>query len=427
MRRTIEQIKSVGGHYMLLETAVLISFFGLALNPGSLGDLMRIGGAIFLFNLIIGNYKLKQLTTGHLFFLIIFVTILIISYFMQTADMAHRRSLRYYQALPWMVLAIHCLYARRKDATAKLPQQVYSASILVLVVIHFIVFQFLETEEAWGIYGIKHHLGYFASLTIPILWYFLVGSNGWIRILIYAGLFIDIYLLFESGSRIAWLAFGCGILGTAFLFFKARHVLVGIGIFVIIACLAAAFSGFSAIEQNIFDFATHWRTDERVALWADTVRMLSENSVSEWIFGHGIGSFRYYFKLFSSNSAASTSIYHLFPHNVVLQLIFENGLIGSFLVITGLAYLIISLWRGHHKLKDKKDHNLLIITFALLWINLIYCGLTQNFYSKFSMYPLSMICGMAFVLLDKTAQTKPLQSWKFFQRHHKPNLSISKS
>ena len=416
MRKAIEIIKAIGGHYLLLELAVLAPFFGLAFNPGSIGDLMRIAGAFFIFNLIIGKYRVKQITTGHIYLLAIFLIILIISYFTQ-GDMGHRRSLRYYQAFPWLILAIHCIYVRRREVSARLPQVVFSGSVLLAVVVQFVVYQFIDWEQPWGIYSIKHHLGYFASLTIPVLWYFLVNTKGWMRKLIYLGLFIDIYLLFESGSRIAWLAFFCGILGTGLIFFKAKHVFAGIGVFLIIACLAAALSGFSAIEQNIFEFLKNWRADERVALWTDTVRLLSDNSISDWIFGHGIGTFRkYYSILYKSNLAVSKEIFHLFPHNVALQLIFENGLIGFSLVFTGLAFMVISLWRGYPRLKTRQEQNLLIATFALIWINLIYCGLTQNFYSKQSMYPLSMICGVALVLLEKSAQIRPVRSWKFSNR-----------
>lgn len=68
MHKLLCFIKCVGGHYLLLELAVLTSFFGFTVNPGSLGEFMRIAGSIFLFNVLIGNYRLKQLTQGHIIF-----------------------------------------------------------------------------------------------------------------------------------------------------------------------------------------------------------------------------------------------------------------------------------------------------------------------------------------------------------------------
>ena len=226
------------------------------------------------------------------------------------------------------------------------------------------------------------------------------------------------YLLLESSSRIAWLAFFSSIFLTSLIFFKTKQILISIVLFIIVFCLAAAFSGFSDAGNRILDFFVQWRTEERIALWTDTLRLLSENSLQDWIFGHGIGSFRYHFEIFTKTSEASTSIYHVFPHNVFFQLIFENGLIGFSIIFGGIAWLLLSLWRGYGRLNDNKDQNLIVVTFALLWINLIYYGLTQSFYSKYSLYPLSLILGIAFVLLEKASLNKPWHTWKLLKQFH---------
>lgn len=418
MHKLIDYIKCVGGSYLLLELAVLTSFFGFTLNPGSLGEFMRIAGSIFIFNVLIGNYRLKQLTQGHVIFFSIFMVLLVIHFLVPDATV-HRRSVRYFLAFPWLTMAIHCLAVRRSTAEHKLPDFLYLSAVILAVLIQFTAYQFFNTPESWGMYGNFHHLGYFTSLTIPLLWYFLSLSKGWIRIFIALTILVDMYLLLESGSRIAWLAFFSSIFLTLLIFFKLRQILTGIVFFIIIFCLAVAFSGFSDAGNRILDFFAQWRTEERVALWSDTLRLLSENSLQDWIFGHGIGSFRYHFEIFTNTSEASTSIYHVFPHNVFFQIIFENGLIGFSITFGGIAWLLLSLWRGYSRLRDKNDRNLLIVTFAVFWINLVYCGLTQSFYSKFSLYPLSLICGIAFVLLEKASLNKPWHVLKLLKGVHK--------
>jgi len=418
MHKLLYVIKYVGGHYLLLELAVLTSFFGFTLNPGSLGEFMRIAGSIFIFNVLIGNYRLKQLTQGHVIFFATFVLLLVIHFLVPDATV-HRRSVRYFLAFPWLIMTIHCLSIRRSTAEHKLPEFLYVSAVILAVLIQFIAYQFFSTNESWGMYGNFHHFGYFASLTIPLLWYFLSLSRGRIRLFLALTILADMYLLLESSSRIAWLAFFSSIFLTSLIFFKPRQILIGIVLFIIISCLAAAFSGFSDVANRILDFFAQWRTEERVALWTDTLRLLSENSLQDWIFGHGIGSFRYHFEIFTNTSEASTSIYHVFPHNVFFQIIFENGLIGFSMIFGGIAWLLLSLWRGYSRLRDKNDQNLLIVTFTLFWINLVYCGLTQSFYSKFSLYPLSLICGIAFVLLEKASLNKPWHAWKWLIRFHK--------
>ena len=417
MQKLLYFIKCVGGNYLLLELAVLTSFFGFTLNPGALGEFMRIAGSIFFFNVIVGNYRLKQLTQGHIIFFTAFMLLLVIHFLVPDATV-HRRSVRYFLAFPWLIMAIHCLSIRRSTAEHKMPEFLYLSAVILAVLIQFIAYKFFSTNESWGMYGNFHHFGYFASLTIPLLWYFLSISKGRIRILIALTILAAMYLLLESSSRIAWLAFFSSIFLTSILFFKLRRIIIGIILFTIFSCLAAAFSGFSDAGNRILDFFAHWRTEERVALWTDTLRLLSENSLQDWIFGHGIGSFRYHFEIFTNTSEASTSIYHVFPHNVFFQIIFENGLIGFSIIIGGIAWLLLSLWRGYSRLRDKSDQNLIIVTFALLWINLVYCGLTQSFYSKFSLYPLSLICGIAFVLLEKASLNKPWHAWKLLKRVH---------
>ena len=420
MHKLLCFIKCVGGHYLLLELAVLTSFFGFTVNPGSLGEFMRIAGSIFLFNVLTGNYRLKQLTQGHIIFFSAFMLLLVIHFLVPDATV-HRRSVRYFLAFPWLIMAIHCLSIRRSTAEHKLPEFLYLSAVILAVLIQFIAYQFFSTNESWGMYGNFHHFGYFASLTIPLLWYFLSLSKGRIRFFLALIILADMYLLLESSSRIAWLAFFSSIFLTSLIFFKTRQIVIGIVLFIIIFCLAAAFSGFSDAGNRILDFFAQWRTEERVELWTDTLRLLSENSLQDWIFGHGIGSFRYHFEIFTNTSEASTSIYHVFPHNVFFQIIFENGFIGFSIIFSGIAWLLLSLWRGYSRLRDKNDRNLLIVTFALFWINLVYCGLTQSFYSKFSLYPLSLICGIAFVLLEKASLNKPWQAWKllngFISKH----------
>jgi hypothetical protein len=58
--------------------------------------------------MLIGNYRLGDVTEGHLVFLGIFLIFLIVNGFMPE-EMIHGRSYRYFLTLPGMILAIHCL------------------------------------------------------------------------------------------------------------------------------------------------------------------------------------------------------------------------------------------------------------------------------------------------------------------------------
>ena len=123
------------GHRLILELGIIGAFIAFTVNPGSLGDIMRICGAIFLFNVLIGNYRIGDLTEGHLIFLGIFLIMLMMNSIMPD-EMIHRRSFRYFLALPGMILAIHCL-SKRTNPDSK-TRFVYSSITLLAVIIQFI-------------------------------------------------------------------------------------------------------------------------------------------------------------------------------------------------------------------------------------------------------------------------------------------------
>ena len=126
------KFKTFFGHRLILELAIIGSFIALAINPGSLGDIMRICAAIFLFNVLIGNYRIGDVTEGHLVVLGIFLIMLLINAFMPD-EMIHRRSFRYFLAIPGMILAIHC-FSKIKIPNPKTLLVYCSIAILALII-----------------------------------------------------------------------------------------------------------------------------------------------------------------------------------------------------------------------------------------------------------------------------------------------------
>ena len=418
MRGFWRKFKALAGHRLILELTILGSFIALALNPGSLGDIMRICGAIFLFNVLIGNYRISDITEGHLVVLGIFLIVLLINGFMPD-EMIHRRSLRYFLTLPGMILAIHCLSKRTNPDSRTL--LIYGSITVLAVIIQFITYYTVERVvnagglESYGVYSNMHHFGSVASLVLPVLVYFATQIKGWLRLICFVGIFVAFYLLWESSSRISWFAFFSSILIAIFLFLRGRKLLMGLAGFFTISFIAALISGLTTIKNLTMDILSNWRTEERVTVWADTLTMLGDNSVQDWLLGHGIGSFRYYFPDFNTFKVGDKVVDWNFPHNVFFQIIFENGLIGLVAILGGIVLLMIGIWRGYHRLAHKSARYLLVTLFILFWINFIHCALTLSFYHKYFIYPLSVIIGILLILLEKTGQNKPLKSLNWFQ------------
>ena len=102
MKPNWQKIGDLISSRILIELALVGSFLAFSLNPGSIGDLMRICGAIFLANLFIGKYRVTDLTMGHMVMLTVFLFVLLINLFMP-GELVHDRSLSYFLAFPGAV------------------------------------------------------------------------------------------------------------------------------------------------------------------------------------------------------------------------------------------------------------------------------------------------------------------------------------
>ncbi|MGD9063151.1 MAG: O-antigen ligase family protein [Desulfobacterales bacterium] len=414
------KFKAFFGHHLILELGIIGSFIALAINPGSLGDIMRICGAIFLFNVLIGNYRIGDVTEGHLVVLGIFLIMLLINAFMPH-EMIHRRSFRYFLALPGMILAIHCRSKTTNPDSRTL--LAYSSIAVLAVIFQLITYYTVERVvspdglglESYGVYSNRHHFGSVASLILPVIVYFTTQSKGWVRILCGAAIIVAFFLLWESSSRISWLSFFSSVFVAALVFLRNKKLLLALGGITTAAFTAAYVSGIAAIKSRITDIFVNWRTEERITVWTDTLRMLGDNSLNDWLLGHGIGSFRYYFPDYNTFKVNGVLESWSFPHNFLFQIIFENGTIGLLTILAGIALLMIGLWRAYHLLADKNNRYLLVTIFVIFWINFIHGALTLSFYHKYFIYPLSMTIGISLILLEKTGQNKPLKSLDWFQ------------
>ena len=413
-----QKFKDFFGHPLILEITIIGAFIAFTINPGSIGDLMRISGAIFLFNLLINNYRIGQVTVGHLVVLGIFLIMFLVNGIMPD-EMIHGRSFRYFLTFPGMILAIHCLSKRTNPNSRTMV--VYCSIACLALIIHFIGYHTVERVaepgrlEPYSLYSNMHHFGSFASLILPVLVYFSTQIKSWLRILGFACAIGAFYLLWESSSRISWLSFFVSVFIAAFIFLRNKKLLMGLAATIAVSFVAAYISGFAAIKNRIADILVNWRTEERITVWMDTLRMLSDNSAIDWLLGHGIGSFRYYFPEYNTFKVNGVLQNWNFPHNFLFQIIFENGIIGLLSILAGLVLLMIGICRAYHLLEDKNNRHLLITIFVLFWINFLHGALTLSFYHKYFIYPLSMTIGISLILLEKTGQNKPLESLKWYQ------------
>ena len=413
------KIKTLLAHRLLVELALIGSFLAFSLHPGAIGDFMRICGALFLANLFLRQYRLKNLTIGHIIMLGIVLAVVLLNLLMP-ADKVHDRSLSYFMAFPGIVLATHLLAKRAKTENCKEFRTLCLFAILFAVFTQFCVYMIQPKGASFGVYSNLHHLGLFSSVTLPALAFFYFEFAGWLRLPVLIALLVDFYLLWDSSSRISWLGFFGGITFTLLAFFRKKQLAYFGAVLIVLSLAAAYISGFAHIQSRVQDFMTNWRTEERVFFWTDTLELLKKNSAKDWMLGHGIGSFRYYFSEYSGLTAEKLNLSINYPHNVFLQIIFENGVLGFVIIFGGLFYIPWALWRQVASLTNQHDRALLITTFAAFWIALIHCVLNKSLYSKYVLYSFSIILGTSLVLLERSGKNRP---WQARPARHQPHAN----
>jgi O-antigen ligase len=402
MGELLASVQKTIRHPLPLGAVLVGSGIAFTAAPGSLGDFMAVAGALFAVNVLFGAYRLRNLTAGHVAALGVVAVMVLISMSLPGARV-HERSLRYLLLTPGMIMACHALSKQIEDVRRETLTAIAAAMVCVCVTVQLIGFQLHPPGVFYGFYSNPHHLGLFASLALPLMAYVLLRLNGWRRAAIAPWVVAALYLLWQSGSRISWLVFFASIPPTALLFLGRKQsvgLIFGTGG---LAAVSAWLSGFSAIATRMNDLWVNLWSEERTLIWPATWEVLKRNSPGEWLLGHGIGSFRFDFK------EAFPDVEHLnvaaFPHNAVLQLLFENGLIGLLLVLTGFGALMWTLWRTSRRGRsDPGARHLAMTLFALLFILAGHCLLTKSIYSRYILYSLSLVIGASLVLIEKTRE-----------------------
>jgi O-antigen ligase len=373
-----------------------------SVHPGSLGDFMAAANSLFVLNALIGNFRWRQFGIGDLAVFAIIALVLCFSLAVSSGRF-HERSLRYLILVPGLVLACHGFAQQLHDIKPKIKLLIMTALLCACITSQFLGPWLRQDKVTFGFYDNRHHLGLFASLTLPWLGWLVLQLYGWPRVVALAGALAGMALLWRSGSRISWLVFFSSAILSAFLFLTRRQLIVFLlGLFVLTG-VAAWLTGFSAIGDRIEDLRATFLTEERIFLWPAAFESLQQNSWREWLFGHGIGSFRF---AFNTPIPEIKEVSHFaFPHNAILQMAFENGLVGLLLIAGGFSALLRMLWRMCRRSGSSGERHLAVSLFTQLCIVAGQCLLTKSIYSRYILFSLSLITGAALALPVKNRES----------------------
>lgn len=371
-----------------LAVAVFLQF-ALNKNTGS-DDAIGVAGFFLCLHIVSGNFDLRTLPRWHLFVLGAFLVPLALSWLFFPVDSDVQRSMR---VIRFLIVVWSVYYLGKQEA----PHGWLWLAALVSVIVLWQSGTRHVVGGAYGTFDNPHYLAYFASLLLPLLALLIVRLDPPYRYLVLVVLLLDLELVFNDLAKpvIPLLAITAGLAAVAWGRAPAelRRVLLGV------ALMLAAAAMLVVIEAGAPGVVvTAPEGDERIRIWSDSWRMIADSDLRGWLIGHGIGTFREHFSAYSTPANAWLTL----PHNHVLELLYENGLFGTGLVMGLLGCVALVSLRLARRIDDAGLHRVAQANLAALVIWFVFSFLAFGFYSRYTLYPLGFLLGIYLCLVDRS-------------------------
>jgi len=389
-RIKLETLKSIFTSEYWLVAALCGAFFTFfALNRGGIVVFIEGGFCFLVISILAGNYRPREIQLGY------WVTAGICTYLLLVSVIFHPQVSNYrWMAYPLrmlcLVFVIGCLF--RKTITtwvAVLFAVVLSAAVCWQIIAYFVF------KMPYGTFSNPHYIASFTVLTLPAIVYFSLVAKSWYRLLFIALAAMDLALIFQIGSRPAILGLTAGAIFVIIFLIKGRWKWIGLSL--VLAIIAVLFlSGYGGVFAKFEELMVNLPQEERVQIWISSWNMLTDNTFVRWVLGNGIGSFRTVYPQYATPELKR----FIFPHNYILEILYENGIIAAILVFGGFGLLFISAIKASIHAGQKHTRILLRCMMVILISWLIHTGLTFPFYSKYAQYSLAFILGPILVMLN---------------------------
>jgi len=265
-----------------------------------------------------------------------------------------------------------------------------------------------------GFFDNPHFLALFNIAAINVAFYFFLSSSGSRRIVALAIIVISLIILSLIVSHIAWLALGCSLLVWLYLLFHGSYkkmtiiVVLSLAFFGVLgstminyntALINNDIKGLVDVNKQMVDLFHLWN-DERVIIWKDTLTMQMDSDLSQWLFGHGLGSFKDNFSNYSSFNQPGVGLFPIafvFPHNFILEILFNSGVTG--LLIMFSTFIVIIKCTLDSVVPGKRESILALGLFTAVFIQMFF---TLPIFSRYSSIVLGMVAGYCLCNVFKT-------------------------
>lgn len=318
--------------------------------------------------------------------LLALVAVIVVQGYLMAPDPTDLRFLKY---LSWPLAAVAGATMLPERLGGRL--QLTHASMIAVLALLYVAAQWVAFSvypDSFGLFSNPHFPALYCVLTLPILLYFAVAAGDpwrWVFVLASLG---DALLLLKTQSRPGFLALMAGALSLVpFLSVRQRRMILA----AILAVPALLFvTGVYGFDARMADLLGNLGREERVAIWTETLALQSASSGLEWVFGHGFGAFRQDYQAVSSFHGA---IEFSFPHNFLLEWLYSHGVVGLVLLVAAYALFFakLAVYIARAVDPDRRRFGMLVI--AVTTAHLTHSFFTLPFFSKSTLYPLSLVLG----------------------------------
>ena len=379
--------------YWLVLSIAGVFFTYFILNEMGTGVFIGTSAFFLFMQAMTDNYRIR--TIPHSYSVLVTIVFLIIAlsllFSFNNTDMG--RVSRLFKFLI-IIFSIHCISRLDiEDHVVRIIQCLFLVSILW----EFVAYIFFRMP--FGTFSNPHYLANFAALALPILFYFFwVSENVNKMVFLIVGL-IDLHLLLASSSRPAILAL---FLSSIFvIFFCVRHRYKWLyTLIVALLLLSIILTDYLGIYSRFKDLAMNFREDERWQLWDVGWKMLSDNSTAAWFFGNGLGGISQAFQKYVSVLGYDWS-FLTFPHLHILEIVYENGLVGAILIFGGLVDLLYFFIKLARKAENETKRVFAGCVLIMFMTSLFHANMSFQFYSKYTLYPLAFVIGCGLAIHDQ--------------------------
>ncbi len=379
--------------YWLVFSLSGIYFFFFALNRGGVNVFIWAGAFFVLTHLIWGDFSLKDLSL-RCWVVVAVCALLILMSLIFSFEGTHEDRVF---TLVKMLAIIFCMLLTSRTAASTTAFGVFGSLLTLSVIWQFTAY--IIFGMPYGTWSNPHYLANFAVLSLPLVFYYFRTVPSPYNILFLLLAVVDIDPVFRNASRPAFLALMVSSLFVITFFIRSRYRWIGL-LAVVGSLILLSTTNYAGFFEKLNDMIVNVSNEERVTIWKYSWTMLQDNSPLAWFVGNGIGSTKDILQKYSTAYPLYKNIN--FPHNFFIQILFENGLIGSVLVFGGLAHLLYLFIKLAHTAVVPSVRLFVNCMMAAFLNCLIFTGLTVGFYSKYTLYPLAFIIGTLFVMLEKS-------------------------